>query len=228
MAWVTVFWRFNAPDPEEASRGGNPINDEPSLQFALITKFGEGDEDVRVNTYTTGNLFPHAGVRSDPRRADYTGRVSTQNVPTINNPFFGIVVRAIEEDNSSDKNRKADENDFYDAVDSIARERFRAGTQPTATDLWLAGNSLDLRDRVWRDDDDKVGVSARVYPFFAVDSWPSLLANEGPTRGGGQAIEGTGLGFNFAFTSRSDTHYTLDGNIRYVTNTPPDPHAVVR
>ncbi len=220
MAWLQIDWALHIPDPEENHRGGDPTKDEPSLQFALVTAFSGA---VRVHGYSTGNLFQSGGfgvgVIGWPGNVP-TGSINSKNVPTVRNPFLGLVVRAVEQDSSN--NRDADNKDFYTAVHDAAQLTFDAGGVPTADILWTAGNSARLRDRWLRDDDDFVGVSARAYPEFG-RTIARQLDQESALRPGGVVIPGTEEDFEFAFVARSATEYQLQGQVRAVTNDPDQP-----
>lgn len=222
MAWIQVHWELFIPDPEEGEPGESGAKDEPSLQFALVTAFSG---TARVHRYTTGNLFPHnPGLGpGDPRTPIKSGDVSSKNVPTERDPFFGIVVRAVEQDRS--QNREDDNDRFYDAIMTAAQARFDVGQSPSVTDLWQAGNSVAL-ENTWRDDDDLLGVSARVYPFYGSDNWRHLQENEERLGGGGQQIIETRQWFRFAFVSRRTARYELVGQIRLVTNDPGVPRLI--
>lgn len=219
MAWLQIDWTLGLPDPEEARRGGNPSNDEPRLQFALVTAF---DGAVRMHGFSTGNLYPSpspgTGVIVDPTP---DGIVSSKNVPTDNNPFLGLVVRAVEEDSSNHRDR--DDNDFFTAITNAAQDTFNAGGIPTATVLWRAGNDTDLRDQIG-DDDDNLGVSARAYPDFG-DKLAPHLASEGSLPTGGAIISVIET-FEFRFVRRRNTEYVLTGTVQAVTNDPPPPRLI--
>lgn len=222
MAWLQVRWGLYVRDPEEADPGESAAHDEPSLQFALVTAF---DGIVRLHGFSTGNLFPHnPGLGGgDPRYPDKSGTVSSKNVPTDRHPFFGLVVRATEEDNSQDRDK--DNDNFFSSIKLAAQTAFDSGEVPDAATLWSAGNSVPLKDTWWRDDDDKLGVSARSYPFYGSDSWPHLPDESSLGSGGVQIVE-TRQWYRFAFVSKRTARYELRGNIVIVTNDPPTPRLI--
>ena len=219
MAWLQIDWTLSLPDPEEASRGGDPSNDEPRLQFALVTAFSG---EVRMHGFSTDNLFPTpslgTGIIVDPTP---DGIVSSKNVPTERNPFFGLAVRAVEEDSSNHRDR--DDRDFFNAVRNAAQDTFDADGVPTATVLWRAGSGADLRDPIG-DDDDNLGVSARAYPNFGSKLAPHLGSEDSLPAGGAviSAIET----FEFRFVRRRNTEYVLTGTVQAVTNDPPPPRLI--
>ncbi|GGZ58357.1 hypothetical protein [Paraglaciecola chathamensis] len=206
--------------------------DEVSLQFAMVTAFGG---DVRLDPYTTGNLFPsrfRRGLILPPDSTDDDGRriraqgmfVVPANVPTIRNPFLGFVARAVEQDSSTDDNREQDNERFYNAVESSAQQIFSAGNVPSATDLWSAGNSANLTDSGWfifdPDDDDKVSTSARVFPTFGSRLREALVAE--PTIGlGGHRLPGPNESFSVTFVGSGNSagaQYQVNISIHLVTN----------
>jgi len=96
---------------------------------------------------------------------------------TTDAPYFAYAIRAVEHDNSSDGMRQADRDDFVSNIRAEAQRVVDGGGRPTVDTIWLAGHEPELRDRrilpgalglltPWwaRDDDDRIGVSARVYP----------------------------------------------------------------
>ena len=218
MSWIQLVWNLSVPDPEEGGRGDNPLCDEPTLQFVFITKFGE---TVRAHPFTTPNLFPGGfGVgiigEIDPSPI---GVVNSRNVPTATHPFFGLAVRAVEQDNSGD-NRPDDNFRFYDAVRDACNDSFQNGIVPTATTLWTAANQARPTDD-FGDDDDFIGASARVFPTYGRDNAASL-ANETEFPGG-HPLPDTSESFELVFVSRANTEYRLQCELRLVANDPAGP-----
>lgn len=213
MAWLQLGWHLTIAEGEERSE------DEASLQLVFVTIF---DGVVRVDSHTTGNLFPAAGIGVGtigwPGGVPF-GTFRSRNVPTVRNPFLGFVARAIEQDNSGDSQREEDNQRFYDSIRIAAQDSVRAGSAPDATILWRAGNSSEVRDN-FGDDDDKVGVSARVFPNYGVDVSSAIReADADTTRPSGSVLPETVEEFHLTFQERG-ARYEFDGSIRCVTNTP--------
>lgn len=223
MAWIQTRWNLKITDPDEGDPGESPAKDEPSLQFAFVTHFGS---EVRVHGYTTGNLFEtnHGLGSTDPRLPDKVGIVSSKNVPTSRNPFFGLVVRAVEQDRSLDRDREDDNESFYAAVGRLAQTVFDSGGTPLAEQLMIAGESAELSDRVFRNDDDRIGVGAMVFPTYGSETIPLIPADE-TSLPRGSRISGTIRTFGFTFTTGS-ARYVVGCNVRLVTNDPDAPRLI--
>ncbi|WP_162617550.1 hypothetical protein [Yoonia maritima] len=223
MAWIQNRWSLKVTDPDEGDPGETAAKDEPSLQFAFITHFGS---EVRVHGYTTGNLFPtnHGVGAGDPRRPDKVGIVSSKNVPTTRNPFFGLVVRAVEQDRSLDRDREDDNQRFYDAVGQLTQTVFDSGGVPLAEQLMFAGESVELNDRIFRNDDDRIGVGAMVFPNYGSETIP-LIPEDESSLSAGARIPGTIRTFGFTFRT-SAARYLVGCNIRLVTNDPDAPRLI--
>jgi len=139
--------------------------DEGELQIAGITII---DRVVTVNMQTVSlkqlrpfdyrNSWPdHLGTYRNPVRiASITGE----------NPYFAYVIRAIERDNSND--RAGDLQRFSESIRRSAQLVVDGRGLPTVDTIWLGGNAPNLSDRIWRDDDDKIGVSARTYVDYGI------------------------------------------------------------
>lgn len=211
MAWLQLGWQMSILKGEE--RG----EDEASLQFAFVTVF---DGVVRVDGHTTGNLFPRRGFGVGgigwPGGMP-AGTFRSRNVPTERNPFLGFAARAVEQDNSGSSQRRADNERFYENIRVAAQDNIRTGGIPDATTLWRAGNASKITDNVG-DDDNKIGVSARVFPNYGTEVWPAIT-RESDWRGGGTVLPGTIREFHLTFQERG-ARYEFDGAIRIVTNTP--------
>ena len=215
MAWIQVAWRLTIPDPEEGDRGKSPLCDEPTLQFVLVTAFAG---EVRAHPFTTPNLFPGGfgeGVIGELDPSPF-GVLNSKNVPTRRNPFFGLAVRAVEQDNSG-SNRAADNYRFYDAVRDASQEAFDNGETPTATTLWSAANSARPTDD-FGDDDDFIGTSARVFPTYGSDNvdWLTHESMYPP----GHPLPETREIFELVFQNRANTEYRLMCQVQLVTNDP--------
>ncbi len=156
MNWIHLTWSMQV-------REENERNDHPQLQFALITI---KDGQVIVHDH-------HTGKRLRKGKVLHWGSIrSGRSVPTPENPYFGIVVRAIELDNSRG-NRKDDRNLFFEDIRSKSQAIFDSGRVPTANDLLEFGLRRLKNDL--GDDDDRIGVNARAFPEYG-----SLISSETP------------------------------------------------
>ena len=215
MAWLQLSWKLNILDNNEKS-------DEPSLQFIFITIF---DGNIRIHAHRTSNLFASGGFREGtigwPGNQPF-GIFNSKNVPTERNPFLGLVVRAIECDNSGSGDRDDDYQNLQDAVRRAVEDTIRAGGVPDSTILWRAANATKLIDN-FGDDDDRIGVSARAYPNYG-ERISAAIAAESRLPGGGTVMADTIIPIELGFMEE-DAHYKLiDTEIRIVTNDPQPTH----
>jgi hypothetical protein len=138
-------------------------SDEGVLQIVGITIVGN---EVNVNPVSIDlkqqepinilDSWPnHHGTNRNPVRI---GTISADN------PYFAYVIRAIECDNSN--KREEDLSRFVNSIEEAAQASVTLGNLPGVNTIWVAGNEPKLNDRKWRDDDDIIGVSARVYPDY--------------------------------------------------------------
>lgn len=159
MAWVEIAWDLNRFRENER-------DDETGLHFAIVTVI---DGQARVHGHSTGDL---SQVEVPEREAfemsewiippGFWGRIRSQrNVPDGSNPFIGLVVRAVEYDNSSSAERTSDYERFVEDIRVATQQVVDSGELPTAEKLWSAGHAHGLTDN-FGDDDDRLGVSARV------------------------------------------------------------------
>lgn len=215
MAWLQLSWKLDILDKNEK-------NDEPSLQFLFVTIF---DGVVRIHPHKTGNLFKGGGFGVGtigwPGNRPF-GIFNSRNVPTARNPFLGLVVRAVELDNSGSSDRDLDYQNLQDAVRSAVEDTIRIGSVPDSTILWRAANKVKLIDN-FGDDDDRIGVSARAYPNYGREVAAAIEAEPRLRRGGrimADTIRPIELGF-----MEEDAHYKLiESEIRVVTNDPQPSH----
>jgi hypothetical protein len=114
--------------------------------------------------------------------------------------------------------RNEDNNDFYEAIKVAAQLTIESGGVPTVDILWNAGNSTRLRDNRG-DDDDRIGVSARVFSDYGTEI-SSLLVTEPDLPLGGVPIPGTEKAFPMVFQEEGAV-YELGGELRMVTDNPP-------
>jgi len=89
---------------------------------------------------------------------------SGASVPNTENPFLGIVIRAIEHDNSG-YDRQKDKDRFFNDIRNYLQNIVDSGAIPTANQLLEAGTQRNLIDN-FGDDDDRIGVNARAFPSF--------------------------------------------------------------
>ncbi len=139
--------------------------DEGELQIAGVTITGNVVA-VNVITVSLKQLRPVDAIGSWPNHLG-TARNPVQ-IASISheNPYFAYVIRAIERDNSND--RPGDIARFAESIRQSAQVVVDGGGVPTTDAIWLGGNAPKLADRKWRDDDDKIGVSARVYVDYGI------------------------------------------------------------
>ncbi len=138
-------------------------SDEGRLQIAGITIV---DDEVIVNPITIDlkQQVPFDYLDSWPNHLGTARNPVQIGAIDSDNPYFAFVIRAIECDNSND--REGDLQRFVESIRQAAQIVVDEGRQPGVNTIWLGGNAAGLNDRVWRDDDDNIGVSARVYPNY--------------------------------------------------------------
>ena len=141
-------------------RAEDRSGDEPRLQFAFIDHGPDGVDATIVDTGRLADNFP-------ARRGFAAGTITLADKhvfvpfdPTPERPFMGLAVRALEEDNSSDT--------LKSLLEEGLAPIFAAGRTPTAGEIWAIANGAPVHDN-FGDDDDKIGVSARVYPNIGVE-----------------------------------------------------------
>ncbi len=210
MAWVRVNWELVIRDRNERS------SDNPGLHLALVRIL---DGTVEIHAHRTGYLAPE-GYRAEGTYtvSSWRGAVRSRPVPTPENPYIGLVVRAIEHDESSLANRRDDYDDFVEAIRGKSQDSVDSGAVPSAEVLWAAGNSVALRDRTLKDDDDRIGVSARAYPDYG-NEIAFDLAREDSFEPNGGYIWATSRPLDLRFLEEG-AHYHLTGDLRVVTDDP--------
>ena len=217
MAWLQLDWSLTILDKNEHDRRSDR-EDEASLQFVFVTII---DGTVNVHGHSTGNLFPSLpfgeGGVGWPGGIPFGTVRSGANIPSARNPYLGFVARAVEQDNSSTSMRNDDNNDFYDAIELAAQQNIDSGGIPTVDVLWSAGNAVALSDN-FGDDDDRIGVSARVFPNYGVEV-ASEVARESDWPAGGAIIPGTERTFELVFQEEGAV-YQFNGELRMVTDDP--------
>tara|TARA_R110000764_G_scaffold30193_1_gene70208 strand:- start:1544 stop:2251 length:708 start_codon:yes stop_codon:yes gene_type:complete len=163
MAWLDIKWQLNA-------WRFNERDDEQGLQFAIVLIDAERGWSG-VERYETGNL-------SNLGNQVFGGRIQIPSfhisgrgyfgIPDSLKPYLGIVVRAIEYDNSSIGNREADFNNFITVIEEGVKNMVDNGRIPSGSDLFNFANSSSLRDRRWKDDDDLIGNISFAYADFGM------------------------------------------------------------
>ena len=163
MAWLDIAWSLNA-------WRFNEKDDEQGLQFAVVL-IDLRRRWVGVHTHLTGDMSNLGrqvfGGRIQIPAFEITGR-GWVGIPDAQKPYLGLVVRAIEYDNSSKKNREADTSNFINAIKEGVQAIVNQGRTPTSDELLSFATSVGLKDRRWRDDDDLIGVRATSYPDFGL------------------------------------------------------------
>ncbi|MFW2381653.1 MAG: hypothetical protein ACN4GZ_07845, partial [Acidimicrobiales bacterium] len=162
MAWLDILWRLDIVERNERS-------DAVGLQFAIVTVI-DGSANVHDHHAALDDLD---GVSILPTAQEKPwGRIrSSVHVPSVRNPYLGMVVRAIEWDRTSASDRALDYAAFIDHVKMVANEAAEFGGAPGPTSLYLAGMRPQLTYSLI-DPDDRMGVSAR-----ARLDWASPLAD---------------------------------------------------
>ena len=147
MSWIHLTWSMQVHEENER-------NDHPQLQFALVTI---RDGQVQVHGH-------HTGKRLAKGKVLHWGSIrSGRSVPDPENPYFGIVVRAIELDNSRG-NRSSDRNNFFEDIRIESQTIVESGEVPTSNQLLKFGARTLKDDR--GDDDDRIGINARAFPDY--------------------------------------------------------------
>lgn len=184
---------------QEQERSG----DEGEFQIAAITAPG-GSPEIELHRVAlsdvprpvTDNLFAVTD------RAELDLRVASISEA---DPYFAFAIRAVEFDSSSDDMRQGDRDRFVASIRAAIEPVFDGGGQPTASTIWSAGHAARLADRRnqrpsgllapwwWRDDDDRIGVSARTYQDLG-----EIFAASVPSTPGSQ-IRGTRQWTELAF-----------------------------
>lgn len=187
--------------------------DEPILQFAYLTHndgapvvLGSRTEVLRSST----GLAAFQGRISDPGGDDgplrLEGMQTLPMTPTRDDAYLGIAVRAVEADNSSGSNRNADYDDFLDSIQTAADAT--SDGKPDMATFWTSANAPRLRDRTWKDDDDKLGVSARIYPNYG-----ERIARASSAYRDGEEIEEVRETMGLTF-QEDDAHWRMNATLR--------------
>lgn len=138
-------------------------SDEGVLQIVGITIVGN---EVNVNPIVI-DLKQQRPINLLGSWPDHYGTFRNPvGIATISagSPYFAYVIRAIECDNSN--KRGEDLSRFVNSIEQAAQASVTLGNLPDVNTIWVAGNEPKLNDRRWRDDDDIIGVSARVYSDY--------------------------------------------------------------
>lgn len=155
---VQIRWDLTINQNQEGS------GDDPRLQFAYVTMSGDTPVVLGQQTDLLLNRPPRFGVGVIEGPVTLSGAQTLPVAPTRSDPYLAIAVRAIDEDGSRDSDRTRNFERFIESIQNAATE-----ASPSTLDvdaLWLAANAPGLKNRAFRDDDDKIGVSARVHPEF--------------------------------------------------------------
>ncbi|WP_440455092.1 hypothetical protein [Psychrobacter sp. ASPA161_9] len=231
MAWISVVWGLAIEDPEEGVAGDDPRVDEASLQIFFVTAF---NGRVKVHGYTTGDVYPTFELPAldspsgwaNPQARTARGVISSKNVPTNNNPFFGLVIRTVEEDRSLHRHRRDNNNILYETVRVAAQTAFDDGRTPTREELAVAARvaSSKMHDRLFRDDDDFIGEAAWIYPNLGVDWWPNSSTDESGLRPGQTIYYEREL--NRLTSRRENANYRIYQQVFITANNPSGPRLI--
>lgn len=160
MTFLTLTYQLTVHRTEDRS------GDEPRLEFAFVA----GRDRAEVTVVDTGRL-----ASGFPARRAFAAGTNTLNravhvpfEPNVDEPFLGFAVRALEEDNSRNSDRRRDRRALAQLLEDGLDPIFRRGATPTATDIFVIANGAPVTDN-FGDDDDKIGVSARVFPTIGND-----------------------------------------------------------
>ncbi|MGB0903127.1 hypothetical protein [Halocynthiibacter sp.] len=161
--------------------------DEPRLEFVFVTGHQRRtqvyvqDGGQLANNYA-GGIWARGSSTIEELEA------VTPIVPYSGSPFFGFGVRAMENDATSPADRRQARRTMMNDVEASLDPIFRSGGTPGTSNLWLAMNGARLPQS--GDEDDKIGVSARVYPdlysrFRGNSDGTTLVTDEFRFRGDG-------------------------------------------
>jgi len=135
--------------------------DEPRLEFIFVTT-----HQNRVQTYVqdSGQLASNfnGGFFASGTKTITGLEVVSPLLPYAGSTFFGFGVRAVENDNTSFADRRQARRDLARGVEDALRPVVDAGGVPNVGQLWSGINAAPMPTA--GDEDDRIGVSARVYP----------------------------------------------------------------
>ena len=179
------------------------IGDEPKIEVAFLRIINNRASVQIRDSGVLAEDFPNPlGVASGSNELR-NKVVETSYDPDTDGTYIGIVVRAIEEDSSSGETRRANQESFAARIEDAAQQAIDSGHTPTVDEIWVAGNSVTLLDSDLVDDDDRIGVSARVYK----DAGKTIADNDGSFN------EDLELRFR-----EEGAHYLLTGQLRAIPN----------
>jgi hypothetical protein len=163
---IQLSWQLTITDSEDRNC------DDPVLQFVFLTMrsgtpiaMGQRTEQLASSTGPAafrGRIGEPGGGAIPPPA--YAGVQVIPLPPTNADPYFAFAVRGIDQDNSKGSDRDGDFGSLVNSVQNAANGV--VGGQLSMDDLWTAANAPGLRDRRFKDDDDKIGVSGRVYSDY--------------------------------------------------------------
>ena len=145
------------------------------------------------------------------------GAVRSRPVPTPENPYIGLVVRAIEHDESSLANRRDDYDDFVEAIRGKSQDSVDRGAVPWA-EVLEAGNSVASRQQTSKMTTIGSECPARAYPDYG-NEIAFDLAREDSFEPNGGYIWATSRPLDLRFLEEG-AHYHLTGDLRVVTDDP--------
>jgi len=138
--------------------------DEPRIEIAFLRIINNRADVALRDSGMLATVFPNSfGITSGASEIR-NKFLQVSYDPQRDGNYIGIVVRAIEEDHSSETTRSANRDSFTSAIQNAAQQALDAGHTPTVDEIWSAGHATQLLDTDFVDDDDRIGVSARVYP----------------------------------------------------------------
>lgn len=147
-----------------AFRIGNERSDEALLQMYFLTYDGTTpqvnvavDEASEPKWLLTGQIGEPGGGPPPPGPTTFQLRGHSPVVPTADDPYLAIVIRAIELDNSDDDDRSSD-------IDSVTAAIGAVPAQPDRATLLAAIGGIVPSDSGVDDDDDLIGSNVFVFP----------------------------------------------------------------
>ncbi len=141
--------------------------DDPRLEFFFVNIV---NGTARATVVDTGIVEVNAPGVNDP-----SGRAIIRDLqahppiaPTAQDPYLGFAARAWEYDDTSSAERNRSQDATLARLEETFNEILGAGNRPGVNDLWLTVNTAPGVSRAG-DEDELIGVSARVYPIFGTE-----------------------------------------------------------
>ena len=182
--------------------------DEPRVQFAFITRLHDRTHvDIHSGRQLANNFKGAPGSRERRTLTDLVDMTSV--IPTREEPFFGIVARAFDNDKSYWDDRNTDTLVLKHRLEFFLYNEFRDGRTPAGHEVWPIANAAPIKNPrgLIADKDDKIGVSARVFPDLG-----EKLANARTVAEFNAHVDDR-YPLNFEFRFKTGAHYLLRGTL---------------